>query len=135
MNNTSWFAKLAELRRAQEPDNPLTWRGSAMTLPESTDTPTVAAVKLAASMMDLLKLIGRSSNSHMLGSALYAPLVASDLMEAHRQRRGGRSGMLPALAGGALAVMMAQHAAPMLQHAMKRPAVQQLLTRIGVGAK
>lgn len=130
-----WFAKAANLRKQYPHGDVLAAHTSALTEPAETDTPTIAAVKLAASLMDVIKMVGRSADSHMLGSALYAPLVASDFMEARHQRRAGRSGMIPALAGGALAVMMAQHLAPMLEHGIKSPRAQQILARLGVGKK
>lgn len=80
----------------------------------------LTCVKQAASMMDALRALKATEGSHLLGTALYAPLVAADAMEAMHQRRAGKSGVVPALAGTALAVMMAQHAAPALEHFMQK---------------
>lgn len=126
------FAKAAALLPRYTFGDLLTRPSCSMTVIEPHDTDTVSAVKMAASVLDAVRALGRSANSHWLGSALYAPLVAADLAEMRHQRRAGKSGVLPALAGTALAVMMAQHMAPALEKAVKSPWAQKVMQRIGV---
>lgn len=69
----------------------------------------------AANVMNLLRTVLKSEHSHPFMAGLYAPLVAADLGEArHRMKEPGgglRHAIIPGLAGGALAMMMAQHLA------------------------
>lgn len=68
----------------------------------------------SANIMNLLKTVMRTEHSHPFMASLYAPLVAADLGEArHRMKEHGglRHAIVPGLAGGALAMMMAQHLA------------------------
>lgn len=80
----------------------------------------------AANILNLLRGVMRSEHSHPFMAALYAPLVAADLSEArHRVQEGhGLRGMiLPGLAGGALAVMMAQHLADPVSKYLERKGI------------
>lgn len=68
----------------------------------------------AANILNALKAVTRSEHSHPFMASLYAPLVAADLSESSKIKREGgglRRAILPGLAGGALAIMMAQHLA------------------------
>lgn len=68
----------------------------------------------AASVLNVLKGLMQSEHSQPFMASLYAPLVGADLSEAYHKYREGhglKGAILPGLAGGALAVMMAQHLA------------------------
>jgi len=77
----------------------------------------------AANIMNALKTVMRSEHSHPFMASLYAPLVAADLGEArHRMKEKGgfRHAIIPGLAGGALAMMMAQHLADPVMKFLER---------------
>jgi len=95
----------------------------------------------AANIMNILRTVLKSEHSHPFMAGLYAPLVAADLGEArHRMHQGGglRHAIVPGLAGGALAMMMAQHLAnPVMDYLEKKnlKTVPQIGAHLLEGAK
>ena len=96
----------------------------------------------AANVMNLLRSVLRSEHSHPFMAGLYAPLVAADLGEArHRMHEPGgglRRAIVPGLAGGALAMMMAQHLAdPVMKYLERKKlnTVPQIGSHLLAGAK
>lgn len=130
-----FFSKLAVFRQRYPQGDFWARPTSDINQPDAADDSYVAAMKTAASLHDMVRALRSMSGSHLFNAALYAPLVAADLHEARKARRAGGSGMLPTLAGSALAVMMAQHLAPVLHGAVQNKSVQNFLTRAGVGGK
>lgn len=130
-----FFRKAAAIRQQLPHGCWMTQVTSDINMPEDGDDSYTSSVKMAASMHDFVRALRALTSNHLFNASLYAPLVAADLSEARTRRREGKSSVLPALAGSALAVMMAQHLAPELNRFIRRDSVQKILTQLGVGKK